>query len=63
MKKNISSHVNNYFFHENNSPKEAKCASEGTCFVWLLGDEYWVMMLSAHLREHVLLECWVMNVG
>ena len=57
MKKNISSHVNNYFFHENNSPKEAKCASEGTCFVWLLADECWLMIPSAHLREHVLSGC------
>ena len=23
---------------------DAKCASEGTCFVWLLGDDCWVMM-------------------
>ena len=57
MKKNISSHVNNYFFHENNSLKEAKCASEGTCFAWLLGDECWLMMPSAHSREHVLSGC------
>ena len=42
MKKNISSHVNNYFF-----------------FMKIILQR----KQSAHLREHVLLECWLMNVG
>ena len=42
---------------------DAKCASEGTCFVWLLGDECWMMMPSAYPREHVLLGSRVMDVG
>jgi len=27
-------------------------ASEGTCFVWLLGDEYWVMMKCSPKRRY-----------